>query len=1054
MKKFLLLILVYVSALGVTLAQDRAISGTVTDAETGEGIPGANVVIKGTANGTITDFNGEFKLNVPEGTTLVLTYVGYATVEVEVGARSVIDVSMGLDVEQLAEIVVIGYGEQSIKDATGAVASVSSKDFNGGVISSPEQLIQGKTAGVQITQSSGAPGAGVELRIRGTNSVRSNNNPLFVVDGVPLAGDNTGGDGANVGFGTSGASNPLNFLNPNDIESISILKDASSAAIYGSRGANGVVFITTKKGSGKNKVLEFSTSASIASPANEYDLLGREGFLAGITQFGGDASEQDFGNETDWQDFITRTSFSHKQNLSYATGYETGSIRASLGYEDQQGIIENSSLERITGRVNWNQFLLNDKLTLNISTTVSRVNEQFAPIGGSAGFRGDLLGAAYSANPTWPESLDGLTDQQIGDIVGGQLHPGNMLNSFNSTGATNRVLMNASASYKLTDDLSAKVTYGLDRSANETFGLSSANGRNFDRGTFQNGRGAYTEIDVLNNLFEATVTYNKDFGNSSLELLGGYSYQDFGREGFNSEGWGFASTDFGQMESDLQNGINAINDLASSQVSGFYQQVGLSEALQGGASGTPTTGVFVNSLLPTIGTSYFNEPAGINVQSLFMNRFDFTDKLQSYFGRANYTINNKYIFTATVRADGSSRFGTDERYGVFPSGAFAWKLHEEDFIGGAFSTLKLRLGWGITGNQDGLGYGGFVRRERYDDRLNSGIDDNGQVTIPGTSSIANPNPDLRWESTTQYNLGFDFGFSDERFSGTFDLYRKETSDILLRLNAAQPAANTFIFDNFDATVVNQGFELTLNYDVIRKNDFTFTAGWNYAHNDNEILDFAGQIPAGTIRGQGLSQAFAQLLAQDQPLFSYFLREFEGFDDAGQPIGDNQSFVGRSALPTVNTGLSLNFTYKNWDLAAFMAGQFGHYIYNNTRNAFFTAGAINNGRNVTPDVLTSGEAGSAEAAVSTRFLESGDFVRLQNLSLGYNVPVQNSSFIRNLRVYLNAQNLFVITDYTGVDPEVSSQPAQADLLNNLPTAGIDYTAYPRPRVFTLGINASF
>ena len=435
----------------------------------------------------------------------------------------------------------------------------------------------------------------------------------------------------------------------------------------------------------------------------------------------------------------------------------------------------------------------------------------------------------------------------------------------------------------------------------------------------------------------------------------------------------------------------------------------------------------------------------------FADTFDFTDEIQSFFGRVNYTLKNRYLFTATVRADGSSRFGSDNQYGIFPSGAFAWKLNEEDFIGEAFSTLKLRLGAGITGNQEGLGYGNFVRRERYSA---GSIKNDGDIDIPGIGAVAFAEPSLKWEETTSYNIGLDFGFDNDRFTGSLEFYNKTTDGLLLKIDAAQPSPQPFFFQNLDANVVNEGIEVTLDYDIIQGEDFTWNSNFNYAFNENEIQNFGGQIPAGTIRGQGLSLAFAQILAENQPLFSYFLREFEGFDANGQPIGDNQTFVGKSALPNINAGFSNTFTYKDWSLSAYFSGQFGFWVYNNTRNAFFTAGAINNARNITADVLTSGEAGNAEAAVSTRFLEKGDFIRLQNLSIGYNVPLSENSGFKQLRFSLTGQNLLLITDYSGPDPEVSVNPGGNDLLNGLPTAGIDYTAYPRPRTFTLGLNASF
>ncbi|RLD73531.1 MAG: SusC/RagA family TonB-linked outer membrane protein, partial [Bacteroidetes bacterium] len=433
--------------------------------------------------------------------------------------------------------------------------------------------------------------------------------------------------------------------------------------------------------------------------------------------------------------------------------------------------------------------------------------------------------------------------------------------------------------------------------------------------------------------------------------------------------------------------------------------------------------------------------------------FDETDELQSFFARGNYTIANKYLFTATVRIDGSSRFGSDNQYGVFPSAAFAWKINEENFMGDTFSLLKARVSWGITGNQDGLGHGNFIRRERYG---GIGISDGGTIgNPPGLAPVSFANPDLKWEETTSYGFGIDYGLFMNRLNGSIDIYKSETKDLLLSVEAAQPSPQPFFFQNLDATVLNQGIEFSINYDLIQSDDLTWSAGFNISYNENELQDFGGQIPAGTIRGQGLSQAYSQILAENQPLFSYFVRSFEGFDANGQPISDDsQQFRGKSALPTTNWGLSTTLNWKNFDFSAFLAAQSGFYVYNNTANALFIAGSINNARNVTPNVLTSGEAGNAAAEVSERFLEKGDFIRLQNASIGYTVPVRDDSFLSSFRVYLTGQNLFLITDYSGLDPELSTSPAQGDLLNGLPTAGIDYTSYPRPRTFTLGLNITF
>ncbi|TMU55476.1 SusC/RagA family TonB-linked outer membrane protein [Flagellimonas algicola] len=1018
------------------LAKAQTVSGTVTDVN--GPLPGASVLVKGTTNGTQTDFDGNYTLSgIDDSSVMVFSYIGYTTQEIAVNGQTTINVTLQEDAQALDEVVIIGYGTTTVKDATGAVASVTAEDFNGGVISSPEQLIQGKTAGVQITQTSGEPGAGVEFRIRGTNSVRSNNNPLFVVDGVPLAGDDTSATGqGSLGLGSSAAKNPLNFLNPSDIESISILKDASATAIYGSRGANGVVIITTKSGkAGSDGVFEFSSSLSFSKPANEYTLLNREQFLAGVAQFGGVAADQDFGANTDWQDIVTRNATSHNQNISWSKNYGKGNIRATFGYQDQFGVIEESSLERITGRANWTHRFLDDKLRLNVQATVSRVNDESPPISGSAGFNGDLLGAAYSANPTWPTDVDFAPG-------GGLLSPSNLLHVTQSTAFTNRFLANVSLEYDFTPELTGKVTYGYDTSESTRKSGISRDVVGLSNGTSGNGRAAVNDINVANNLLEATLTYKKELENSFLDVLVGFSYQDFGRDGRNIQGWGFNTSNLDRMGDDLERSANTIE----SNISGRYQQYGI---------GTGQSEIFINRLFPSPVTDNISSVL-IDVRSIFTDTFDFTDELQSFFGRVNYSIADKYLFTGTIRADGSSRFGPDNQYGYFPSGAFAWKLHEEDFMGDAFSTLKLRVSGGITGNQEGLGFGNFVRRERYTTNPAGDIQNAGEIAIPGTQAVSFVNNQLKWEETLSYGVGLDFGFNNDRLSGTIDVYRKETTDLLLSVPAAQPSPQPFFFQNLDATVLNQGVEFSIAYDFAQSEDFNLSTSFNISYNENELQDFGGQIPAGTIRGQGLSLAFAQILAGDQPLFSYFLREFGGFDSNGQPIGDVQGFVGEDALPDVIAGFSLNTSYKNWDFSAYFTGQFGFSVYNNTANAFFTAGSIANARNVTPNVLTSGEAGNAAAEVSTRFLEKGDFVRFQNASLGYNVPLSGTGAIKSLRLSLTGQNLFLITDYSGLDPEVSVSPANngLDLLNGLPTAGIDLTAFPRPRTFTFGVNATF
>ena len=1010
---------------GFTQAQE--VTGTVSD--TSGPLPGASVVVKGTTTGAQTDFDGNYTLSdVPDDATLVFSYIGYATQEIPVNGQSTIDVTLQEDAQALDEVVIIGYGQTTVKDATGAVAVVNAEDFNQGVISSPEQLIQGKTAGVQITQSSGEPGSGMNIRIRGTSSVRSNNNPLFVVDGIPLSGEDTSASGGNTGAGDSSPRNPLNFLNPNDIESVSVLKDASATAIYGSRGANGVVIITTKSGkTGKGQV-EYSSNISYSTPAKKFDLLNREEFLDAVTQFGGDASALDYGADTDWQELILRNSASQNQNVSYANNYGSGNVRASIGYGKQFGVVRHSSQERLTGRINASQRFFDDKLKLDANVTISRINDEGAAISNNAGSTGDLLGAAYFANPTWPASTGFTTG-------GAEINPLQLLNYYQDLTHTNRVLLNGSAEYSILDNLKAKVSLGYDDSGSKknqvqsglSVGIGDAPGQ---------GEGYLSELYTTSKLMDITLNYTKDFGNSNLEALIGYSYQSFKRKGKDIEGQGFASTDLNAMIRDL----NTAKLYMEGGLTGSYQQFGYD-----------ADGTFVNRLFPTISQNEtVASPGGIPVQALRGNYFDYTDELQSFFGRLNYTIAEKYLFTGTLRVDGSSRFGPNNQYGYFPSGAFAWKMDQEGFIPDAVSTLKLRLGYGVVGNQDGIGYGNFTTRQRF---AGISIPQNRNINPPGLETVSFADPDLKWESTAQANVGLDFGFSNDRLNGSIDVYQKTTKDLLLKQQAAQPSPQDFFFSNLDAEVVNQGIEFSLAYDIILQEDVSWNLGFNISYNDNEIKNFNGLIEAGEINGNGLSGAYAQLLAGGRPLFSYYLRNFGGFDANGftiYPDGDVQEFVDKSALPKVNLGINTNVSYKNWDLNAFLTGQYGFWVYNNTKNAYFTAGILAVGKNVTQDVVNSGEAGANAADVSTRFLEKGDFLRLQNASLSYNVPMSGEGLFKNIRLSLIGQNLFVITPYSGLDPEVNVPKT----LNNVPSLGIDYTSYPRPRTYTLGISATF
>ena len=941
LKKPLLILMLLIGS----VSYGQSVKGVVSDAD--GSLPGVSITIQGTTTGVQTDFDGNYTISANQGDVLVYNYLGYKTEQRTVGSEAVINVTMTQDATELDEIVVIGYGSTTVKDATGAVASVKAGDFNQGVISSPEQLIQGKTAGVQIASASGEPGAGIAIRIRGSNSIRSNNNPLFVVDGIPLSDESTVPSSGGVVDGGDSARNPLSFINSSDIESISVLKDASATAIYGSRGSNGVIIITTK--SGKNSrggVFEFSSNLSFSDPANRYDLFNADQYRSNFTTVTGNQvpTFDDAGGNTDWQNVIMRSTVSSNTNFTYSNSYDKGNLRASFSYADQNGILEKSGQERISGRINATQFFLEDKLKLNVQSSFARVNDEVPLVSGGAGASGNIIGAAYAALPTWPNDSNFF-------LEGNRLNPANMLANYDATTETDRLLLNASLEYSITDNLTAKVNLGYDTSDSNASSLVTGKYNNSGRIT-GNGQASYNTLEVTSNLVEFTMNYNKDFENSNLDATLGSSFQDFRRQGFSSQGWGIGgASSLASITSELQSGV-----------SGSYQQFGYD-----------SNSSFVNRLSPFNNSDVLS--AGSSFSSLWLDTFDNTDELQSFFGRVNYSLNEKYLFTATVRADGSSRFGTNSKYGFFPSAAFAWKLSEEDFVGENISTLKLRTSAGITGNQGGLGYANYLKRQRFS---SPGISDDGTINRPGLTTVAVQNPDLKWESTLDLNVGLDFGFNSDKLRGAIDLYRKETSDLLFRQSAAAPAFDPFVFKNLeDGKVINQGVEFSLGYELVETENSSFSVDFNIAYNKNTVEGLRGATADfGVLNGPGLTGAFAQRLGEGMSLFSYYMAEYSE-DATGTPnfSADTKDFVGKDALPDINTGLSLNFKSGNFDAAAYFSGQFGFYVYNNTANAFLNRPTFATSRNGTTTGLT-----NTSQEVSTLYLEKGDFIRLQTCHL--------------------------------------------------------------------------
>lgn len=964
-------------------AQSLEVSGTVIDAEQGEPLPGVNVVVKGSpSTGTSTGENGEYTLTVPSGQdTLVFSFVGYIPQEIPVDGNSTIDVQMSPDVQALEDVVVVGYGTQRREDATGSVLSVTEEDFNQGVITSPDQLLQGRAAGVQITPASGEPGSGSSIRIRGTSSIRSGNNPLFVVDGVPLSGGNITPGGGDFGAGEQSARNPLSFLNPDDIESISVLKDASAAAIYGSRGANGVVLITTKSGqAGTSGQFNVSSTTSFSSVREYIDLVDADEYVSLAEQAGADPSVVDFGSSTDWQDQIFRTGITQEYSLGYGGGNETTTYRLSLGYMDQEGVIESSGLERLTGRLNANHKLMDDKIQLDLNLIASRLQDRYAPVTRSAGFEGDLIGAALQANPTRPVFMDNGAFMQSADFR----NPMAMLRYINDNAETNRLLGNIAATFNITNWLSYKLSASYDNSeAARRTGIYPQ--LQFPAIQATNGRATVDNLYTSSTLVEHTVNLERSINdNSTFSILGGFSYQRFEDR-----------ADWLQAEYFITDEIPLVDNIDG-----------------------------VNN----VDNKAFSASSMRNVE-----------ELQSYFGRANLNFNDRYLFTANFRVDGSTKFGRNNKYGYFPSASVGWRLSEEEFfknsgLASTFSDLKLRAGWGITGNQE---FPGGAALALFTTGSDGSLDQENS-----------PNPNIQWEETQQFSAGVDFELFQGRVSGVIDYFHKKTTDLIFLTDYAQPAALQYQWVNLDGAVLNTGMELALDAFVIERANFSWQVMYNMSYTYNEVTEMGTYANTGQIHGQGLTGAYAQRIASGQPLFSFYMREFQGFDDQGLAMYANNaalSFVG-DPLPDYTLGLTNNFNFGRFDLSMFWSGSFGFKVYNNTANAIFLKGNLRNGRNVTENVARGPESAANFGEASTRFLEDGDFLRLSNLSIGYNFNVTNFAPVNRLKISVTGQNLLLFTKYSGYDPEVNTDKS----INGIPSLGIDYTAYPRPRTVSLKV----
>lgn len=994
LKSMAAMLLLCISQLAI--AQDRVVSGRVSDSKDGSGVPGVTVAPKGTKTGTQTGSDGSFRISVGAGvTTLVFSSVGYTSQEVDITGKTTIDVSLVISNSQLGEVVVTGYGSAKKRDVTGSITSIKAKDFNQGIVTAPDQLIQGKAAGVQVINNSGAPGGGTTLRIRGISSIRSANSPLIVVDGVPLSGGSAAPGLGTPGLGNAASENPLNFINPNDIVSIDILKDASATAIYGSRGSNGVVQITTKKGSSGAPKFEYSTSVGMSTMMRQIEVLDAAGYIAALQKYNlstaistTSAPTGNGGQNVDAMDAITRSAISTNNNFAVTGGNENGKYRLSVGYLDQQGVLVESGFQKMTASFNGSyKFLESKRLGLDFGIITSNTRTLTAPISNNAGYQGSLIGTALQWNPTYS-----LTNSAGNPIVvdprlaATTVNPLALLAAHDDKGSLVTVLANISPSFKITNDLEYKFLYSIN------YGVGNRKGElrnwiNFD-GVLGRGWASVANNKSTSHVLSHTLNYNKQFNDLSLNALAGY---EFRRDDFS--GSGMSGQDFVD-----------------------YPELHYYDYMQN---------------LPT---------AQRNIYS-FANPLA---EVQSYFARAVFNYKDKYTLTGTFRADGSSRFGKDHKYGYFPSAGFAWNVLKENFMANAkgFSTLRLRLGWGITGNQEFPDNGAAIRR------VSIGTGQNQTV-----SNLEND--DLRWEESTTLNAGIDFGLFGGKLTGTIDYFDKTSTDVLYRTQVVQPGPPQEYWINLPANIENSGIEITLTGNVISKKDLKWNVTGNIAFLRNELTNFDYVNNTGELNGQGLSGAFSQRLVDGHPVNVFYLPKWLGLDANGVSTyegGDAtvKSYHG-SPNPKALVGFSTDVSYKKWFFVANFNGAFGHYIYNNTFNSVLPIGNILAKRNVAPDFVNSKvkEATSNVPSPSTRYLEKGDYIKLANATLSYRIGDLGKVF-KGVVINLTGQNLFVLTDFKGFDPEVNVDKN----IGGVPSLGIEYIPYPTARNIILGLSFGF
>jgi iron complex outermembrane receptor protein len=965
-----------------TVFAQFTVKGKILD-ETGESIIGVNVIEKGTTNGTISDLNGGFSLTVQSGQRSVLqfSYVGYNSLEENVNGRTTIDITMEPSVVNLGEVVAIGYGTQTRRQITGSVANVSEENFNKGITRDAADLLQGKVAGLTITSGSGDVTRGSQIRLRGTSTLQNDQGPMIVIDGIP------GGD--------------MSTVAPSDIESISVLKDASSQAIYGSRAAGGVILITTKRGSGVKTQMTYDGYISSDVVSNKPHLLSASEWRSVNKELGNDVSAIDrYGSDvaTDWLGAMLRTGFSQNHALSMSGGGSKNNYRASYTFMDRNGIARDNYITRHSFRFQFQQRAINDRLRVGLTGSATITDMRFP-------FRDDFI-LAYNLPPvypithadgSWNTDMFGSYDQ--GNPVQNQEENYNMMTNNYFYGAGN-------VQFDIAEGLNAKVHLYKSKFSNDRSQWQSPGN---SRGRGDNGYAVREAQTADRDLMEWTLEYNKEFGDKhKVEAIAGYSWENNIFQSQHSQATDFAVMSMGS------NNIQSGNTLKVGNV-----------------------------------TSSKNEY-----------------KLISFFARGHYSYDDKYMVTATIRRDGSSKFGANHKWGIFPSASAAWGVSQEGFMSDVswVNDLKFRVGYGVTGNQDGLQpYKTLELYEAYGTYY-----DNGSQAIAYRVS-QNANPDLKWEETAMFNIGLDFSFFNGRVGGTIEWYDKKTTDMIYRYKVPTP---TFVYDRIQANVGdmrNSGIELLLNIGVVRGKTFNYTTSVNLAHNKNEITRLSNdlyttdRIYTGDPWIRGGSGVTSHVIEEGRPVGQFFMLEAEKELDAngkvimidqngdGNITDDDRTYVG-DAQPDLTFGWNNTFSYKNWDASFFIRGTVGNKVLNNPLAAYGNNTYVSGANAIMNDNLLKFRENSR---ISSFFLEDASFARLDNLAVGYTFNTKKTGWLDRARIYVAAQNLFVITGYTGLDPEVELFRGNATDDDAGLSPGIEARNYfPKSRSFTFGVNLTF